>query len=136
MRTSRLALSAAAVAALTLGVAVPASADSLAGVTSLTKPATCFIGGLASGTGVEVTGRLKTVHRTDGRVTGYTCRITDFPRRVTPEENEYEVDFTLPRRGMTRSVICALDDDTFTEDGVLRIAGNGTGYLECSFDTV
>jgi len=136
MRTSRLALSAAAAAALLLGAAAPASADSVAGAVSLTKPSTCFVGQLASGTGLEVTGTLQSVQRRGGQVTGFRCRITDFPKRVTPEENDYGVDFTLPRHGMTRGVICALDDDTFSEDGVLRIAGNGTGYLECTFDTV
>jgi len=134
LRTSRLLLSAAAAAALTLGVAGPASADHLAEVTSFTtKHSGCFVGEIGSGLGVPVTGRLQNVQRRGGEVVGFTCLVKDFPKRVTPDQNEFGVDFTLTKKGYERELVCSFDDTGGNlAPGVLRVNGNGVGHIDCT----
>ncbi|WP_299035686.1 hypothetical protein [uncultured Pseudokineococcus sp.] len=134
MRTSRLLLSAAAAAALALGVAGPASADHAAGVASLTtKHSACYVGANGSGIGVEVTGRLQNVQRQHGRVVGFKCLVKSFPKRVTPDQNDFGVDFTLTRKGYTKELICALDEEGYDYSaGILRVNGKGVGHIDCT----
>lgn len=137
MRRTRTILISCAVAAGAVAMASPASADHVADI--IVDGTICRMGGLPSGIGLDMTTTDFHVTTVDGVVTGYVCHFTDIPERVTPEENQWGHDWTLPRHAYTvRNFECWPDDGMGEEfisstDSTFTVTPNGKAVLHCRF---
>ena len=137
MRRVRALVTAGLVVAASIAVAAPAAADHVADI--IYDGTVCRMGGLPSGIGLDVTTTDFHVTTVDGVVTGYVCHFTDVPQRVTPDENQWGHDWTLPKHALVVTDFeCWPDDGMGTEfitstDSRFVVMPNGRAVLQCKF---
>lgn len=138
MRRVRALVIAGLATAASLAVATPATADHVADI--IEEGTVCRMGGLPSGIGLDLTTTDFRVTTTpEGVVTGYVCHFTNVPLRVTPDENQWGHDWTLPSHAVVvANFECWPDDGMGTEfisstDSRFVVMPNGRALLHCKF---